>query len=122
MLDVSSTDKGVLIPRMTTAQRDAITSPAKGLMIFNSETNQFNYHNGAVWTIIGADNLGNHTATQNLQLNNQWMSNDGDNEGVKIDSNYTCELAQIRRLIHVDIVVILCRKTRFLAYRKEPSI
>lgn len=33
MLDVSSTDKGMLIPRLTTVQRNAIGSPATGLMI-----------------------------------------------------------------------------------------
>jgi len=34
MLDIQSTDKGLLIPRMTTAQRDAISNPITGLMIF----------------------------------------------------------------------------------------
>ena len=33
------------------------------------------------------DNLGNHTATQNIQLNNNWLSNDGGNEGLRIDNN-----------------------------------
>lgn len=35
VLDVSSTDKGVLAPRLTSAQRDGISSPAKGLIIYN---------------------------------------------------------------------------------------
>ena len=34
MLDVSSTTKGILIPRMTTAQRTAIINPAAGLQVF----------------------------------------------------------------------------------------
>ncbi|MEQ1743802.1 MAG: tail fiber domain-containing protein [Saprospiraceae bacterium] len=34
-----------------------------------------------------ADNLGNHTATQNLQTNGNWLSNDGDNEGVFIKTD-----------------------------------
>ena len=38
MLDVTSTSKGVLIPRMTTAQRDAITNPEASLLIFNITT------------------------------------------------------------------------------------
>ena len=33
-LDITSTTKGLLIPRMTAAERDAITSPAQGLIIF----------------------------------------------------------------------------------------
>jgi len=36
-LDITSTTKGLLIPRMTAAQRDAITSPAQGLIIFCSD-------------------------------------------------------------------------------------
>lgn len=35
-LDITSTNKGLLPPRMTTAQRDAILNSANGLMIFNS--------------------------------------------------------------------------------------
>ncbi|MEL6659495.1 MAG: hypothetical protein AAFR36_23740, partial [Bacteroidota bacterium] len=35
----------------------------------------------------GADNLGDHTATQNISLNDEWLSNDGDNEGIYVSSN-----------------------------------
>jgi hypothetical protein len=38
MLDVQSTSSGMLLPRMTTDQRSAISSPATGLMIFNTST------------------------------------------------------------------------------------
>lgn len=51
MLDITSTDKGLLIPRMTTAQRGAIANPAAGLMVFDNETNSFWYFN-TVWTEI----------------------------------------------------------------------
>ncbi|MFS4461140.1 hypothetical protein [Bdellovibrio sp. HCB2-146] len=34
-----------------------------------------------------ADNLGNHTATQNIQLGSNWLSGDGGNEGIQVDSN-----------------------------------
>jgi len=37
-LELQSTDKGALIPRLTTAQRDAIAAPAMGLMIYNTST------------------------------------------------------------------------------------
>jgi len=36
MLDIVSTDVGILIPRMTSTQRDAITSPADGLIVYNT--------------------------------------------------------------------------------------
>lgn len=48
-LDVSSTTKGFLPPRMTTAQRDAISSPATGLTIFNLSNNKLNVYNGSSW-------------------------------------------------------------------------
>lgn len=34
----------------------------------------------------GADNLGNHTATQNIKLGNYWLSGDGGNEGIRINT------------------------------------
>jgi hypothetical protein len=43
MLDVKSIDKGILIPRLTILQRDAIISPPNGLMIFVTDNNRFNY-------------------------------------------------------------------------------
>jgi len=36
ILDISSTSKGLLMPRLTTSQRDGIVSPAEGLMIYNT--------------------------------------------------------------------------------------
>lgn len=44
-----STSKGILFPRMTTAQRDAISSPATGLVIYDADTNTLNYFNGTSW-------------------------------------------------------------------------
>ena len=38
LLDVTSTTKGMLPPRMTTVQRDAIVNPSPGLMLFNTTT------------------------------------------------------------------------------------
>jgi hypothetical protein len=51
MLDVSSTEKGILIPRMTETQRTAISSPAKGLLVYqNDGTEGFYYYDGSAWT------------------------------------------------------------------------
>ena len=50
MLDVSATDKGMLIPRLSTAQRNAITTPATGLMVYDNDTNSFWFFDGTVWT------------------------------------------------------------------------
>jgi hypothetical protein len=50
MLDVKSTTQGMLIPRMTSAQRIAIASPAVGLLVFDNETNNFWFNAAAGWT------------------------------------------------------------------------
>jgi len=49
LLDVSSTTKGALMPRMTTTQRDAISSPATGLELFNTTTNSKQIYDGTRW-------------------------------------------------------------------------
>ena len=48
-LDISGTAKGFLPPRMTTSQMNAIVSPAKGLMIYNTDCDVYNYWNGSAW-------------------------------------------------------------------------
>ncbi len=50
MLDVKSTTQGMLIPRMTSAQRMAIATPAAGLLVFDNETNSFWFNGTAGWT------------------------------------------------------------------------
>ena len=49
ILDVSSTTKGFLPPRMTTAQRDAIASPTEGLYIFNTTTGCAQFFVNGIW-------------------------------------------------------------------------
>ena len=81
ILDVKSTSKGMLVPRMTTEQRGNIASPAHGLLVFDTATQSFWFYNGSQWEELNGssatvgDNLGNHTATTNLQTNGNWISN-----------------------------------------------
>lgn len=49
LLDITSTSRGLLIPRMTTTQRDAIASPATGLLLWNTTTSRLNQYNGTNW-------------------------------------------------------------------------
>ncbi len=58
ILDLTATDRGMLVPRMTQAQRDAITSPATSLLIYQTDgTAGFYYNSGTpgspVWTQLG---------------------------------------------------------------------
>ena len=49
IVDIQSTTQGFLPPRMTTTERDAITSPAAGLMVYNTTTNKAQCYNGTTW-------------------------------------------------------------------------
>ena len=65
LLEMVSTTKGLLIPRMTVAQRNAIASPATGLMIYQTNgTTGFYYYNGTVWTAVST--RGANTSLSNL--------------------------------------------------------
>lgn len=48
-IDVNFTDRGALIPRMTTAQRDAIVNPAQALQIYNTTTRCFEFWEYGMW-------------------------------------------------------------------------
>jgi hypothetical protein len=53
-LEIESTTGGILIPRMTETQRDAIALPASGLMIYQTdEISGFYFYNGTQWTSVG---------------------------------------------------------------------
>lgn len=63
-IDITSTSKGMLIPRMTTAQRDAIAGPSHALLIFNATDTVFEYNIGdeinPIWyRFVFADNNNN---------------------------------------------------------------
>jgi hypothetical protein len=88
MLEVASTTKGLLIPRLTTAQRTAISSPAQGLLVYQTDGTQpgFYYNTSATTTASwlwlpdkasAGDNLGNGTATSAVKLNGNTLSNNG---------------------------------------------
>ncbi|MDI5949075.1 ice-binding family protein [Flavobacterium yafengii] len=71
ILDIHSTNKGFLLPRLTTAQRDAISLPATGLLIYNTTTSIFNFYNsgwkdfntGLVLPINGGTGIANSNAS-----------------------------------------------------------
>jgi len=53
LLEIKSTTKGILIPRMTKTQRDAISSPSTGLLIYQTNsTPGFYYYNGTAWNAV----------------------------------------------------------------------
>lgn len=67
ILELRTTSKGLLIPRMTTTQRDAIISPANGLIIFNTDIEKVNFYDttASVWRILfsGVGNINSISGT-----------------------------------------------------------
>src|SRR5882724_6777580 len=54
LLDIKSTTKGILVPRMTSAQRTSIVSPVKGLLVFDNNTNSFWFYSGIAWVSLSS--------------------------------------------------------------------
>jgi len=52
ILELKSTTKGLLLPRLTTAERDAISGPVAGLLVYNSSTNKLNFRVAAGWEAV----------------------------------------------------------------------
>ncbi|MCB0855831.1 MAG: hypothetical protein KDD63_26600, partial [Bacteroidetes bacterium] len=84
MLDVQSTDKGLLLPRMTTSQRDAISNPAVGLTIYNVDQSCFNYYSGHEWV----SDCGTGTPRSSLQGSQANMQSYSRGIAVDSDMNY----------------------------------
>jgi len=55
-LDVKATDKGILIPRLNSAERTGIASPANGLLVYDSDTQSFWYFAGGSWVDLSGNN------------------------------------------------------------------
>jgi hypothetical protein len=70
MLDVSSTDKGLLVPRLTTSQRTGISTPATGLLVFDTDINAFFYYAGATdgWLNLSSQIISPASAAENDPL------------------------------------------------------
>jgi len=72
MLDVQSSMKGMLVPRMTTAQRTAIGLPAEALLVYDLDTKSFWYVKQSAWTEISSTTAGwslNGNAGTNPEIN-----------------------------------------------------
>ncbi len=86
MLHINSTSKGLLIPRLTAAQRTAIASPANGLQVYDTNSNSFWYYNSSAWVEMGVGGGGTsywndngfgsiyNSNTQNVGIGTQFPS------------------------------------------------
>ena len=73
VLDVYSTSKGMLVPRLTSTQRTGISSPATGLLAYDTDLSSFHFYDGSAWTGLSYGNLWSRTGTDT------YLTNTGDN-------------------------------------------
>lgn len=81
-LDVTSTTGGVVFPRLTTTQRDAISSPTNGETIYNTTTTQVESYNGTAWVAGGATVVGTNAVTSNSIANDAIITDKINNDAV----------------------------------------
>lgn len=82
ILDIKSITKGLLIPRMTTVQRIAIATPAKGLIVFDISTNGLWFYNGTGWNALSSGSSGNYWSAGGSDI----YSNTSGNVGIGTDT------------------------------------
>ena len=114
-LEILSTDKGVLIPRMTQAQRTAIPTPAEGLLVYQTNNSiGFWYFNGAIWTTFGGATPGwsvlgdmgtnptsNFIGTTDTQ---DFVVKTNNTESLRIDTNQNAGIGTTTPMAKIDLV------------------
>ncbi len=60
LLEMESTSKGMLVPRMTTAQRTSIASPANGLMVYDTDLEDFFFYQSNSWARLDSESKRSH--------------------------------------------------------------
>lgn len=102
-LEVKSTTRGFLMPRLTTAQKNAVASPADGLMVYDTDLKSFwFYKTGVGWTpISGGGGLTlPFAATENSAATLFSIANNGDGSSLEgINNTTTSSIAAIRGIV-----------------------
>lgn len=62
ILDVTSTTKAFMPPRMTTAQKNSVASPTAGMVVYDTDMKGISYYNGTAWTTANNKNVATKTA------------------------------------------------------------
>ncbi len=89
MLDVQSTNKGLLFPRMTSDQRRAITSPAAGLVVYDTEKQSLYLYNGSIWKALVMTDVSIAPSVTAIGTEaTDGVMGDGLGNNVKIHGNY----------------------------------
>lgn len=85
-LDIQSTDKGILIPRMLASERLSISSPVQGLLVYQTNGEQgFYYHNGLDWDTLAGSSIINNISNNITEASNSRIAVVRDIKGPNID-------------------------------------
>jgi len=88
ILDIKSTTKGMLVPRMTTPQRDAISSAATGLLVFDTDLSSFWFYDGTAWEDLSTNGTSDHIADADNDTKIQ-VEESGDEDKIRFDIDGT---------------------------------
>ena len=78
VLDVKSSTKGFLAPRMLQTERSAIVSPAEGLLVYQTDGNKgFYYYNGVIWILVASGTISDYLPLSGGTLTGELDANDG---------------------------------------------
>jgi hypothetical protein len=85
MLDIKSTSKGILIPRMSQSERAAISSPANGLMVYQTNgTTGFYFYDGSSWVRLATGTEASYTAGTGIDISNNTITNTSPDQTVTL--------------------------------------
>jgi len=62
ILDVTSTTRAFMPPRMTTAQKNSVASPTAGMVVYDTDMKGISFYNGTAWTTANNKNVATKTA------------------------------------------------------------
>jgi len=100
VFDVSSSNKGVIFPKLSTAQRDLISTPAEGLLIYNTTKKVYEFFDGTQWrelaipipqTVVNAPSGLVATVTGSTSIDLSWTDNAIDETGFGIQRKLVSE-------------------------------
>jgi len=85
-LEIKSTSRGVLVPRLTTAQRNAISTPAEGLLVYDNELDYFFFY-ASGWQQLGGTSGSGGTSLEDADADTKIMvESSTDNDKVEINT------------------------------------
>lgn len=100
VFEVNSSNKGVIFPKLSTVQRDLISTPAEGLLIYNTTKKVYEFFDGTQWrelaipipqTVVNAPTTLVATAMGSTSIDLSWADNSNDETGFGIQRKLATE-------------------------------